>query len=139
MEGAIILQLEVRSDQGCPSPTQGELSHQGTRQGRAGPGKRRLGGGCSRPPRGLCGKASAVLKAAEEGGRLHLSLGAIRELRGIVELLARIIGELDEQPVHQTLNLFTSPEYLEFRTTALKALEPFPEARVALAERSHGI
>jgi hypothetical protein len=71
-------------------------SFERTRGGREALPRRRVRSTASRSS---TARRSAVLKAAEEGGRLHLSLGAIRELRGIVELLARITGELDERPV----------------------------------------
>lgn len=83
----------------------------------------------------LYGKARDVLDAAEEGGRLTLSLAAIKELRSLVELLARITGELDERPVQQTVNILTSPEWLRVQSAMLDALKPHPAAKVAVAER----
>ena len=72
----------------------------------------------------------AILKTAEESDRLGLALGAIREARGNLELLARLEGKLREQ---QTVNILVAPQWLELRTVILGALADFPEARTALA------
>src|SRR5918998_159300 len=66
-----------------------------------------------------------TLAKAEEAGELRTALGAIREARGNLELLARLLGELDERP---TVNLSISPEWLELRAVIVTALEPHPEA-----------
>ena len=57
----------------------------------------------------LHGRATRVLDAAEGEGKASLSLAAIKELRGLVETIARITGELDERPSVQVLNVATSP------------------------------
>jgi hypothetical protein len=56
-------------------------------------------------------------------------LGAIREARGNLELLARLLGELESSP---TVNLVVSPAFIELRTRILRALEPYAEARRAV-------
>jgi hypothetical protein len=48
------------------------------------------------------------------------------EARADLELLAKLIGQLDERPV---VNLNLSPEWLELRAVIVAALEPHPEAR----------
>jgi hypothetical protein len=70
-------------------------------------------------------RALAILDKAEEAGELRTALGAIREARGNLELLAKLLGELDERPV---VNLSVSPEWLELRAVIVTALEPHPEA-----------
>ena len=70
-------------------------------------------------------RALAILDRAEEVGELKTALSAIREARGNLELLAKLLGELDERPV---VNLNVSPEWLELRTVIVTALEPHPEA-----------
>ncbi len=77
-------------------------------------------------------RASRVLDTAEEEGKTALSLAAIKELRGIVETLARITGELDERPT-VTVNLAESPEWAAIQSVILAALGTFPEARRAVA------
>src|SRR3712207_9430279 len=49
--------------------------------------------------RDLQGRALAILGKAESAGDLRTALGAIREARGNLELLAKLLGELDERPV----------------------------------------
>jgi hypothetical protein len=73
----------------------------------------------------LQGRAYAILDKAEEAGELRTALSAIREARGNLELLAKLLGELDERPV---VNLNVSPEWLELRAVIVTALEPHPEA-----------
>src|SRR5918997_1142496 len=85
--------------------------------------------------KGLQGRAYAILEKAEENGELRTALGAIREARGNLELLAKLLGELDERP---QINLNVSPEWLELRAVIVTALEPHPEARGAIVEALEG-
>lgn len=80
----------------------------------------------------LYARADRILSAAEEAGQGGLALGAIKELRGIVELLAKLTGELDERP-QVTINLASSPEWLQVQTVILQALAAHPEARQSVA------
>jgi hypothetical protein len=81
--------------------------------------------------RGLQLRACAILDTAEETGELRTALAAIREARGNLELLAKLLGELDERPV---INLITSPEWIELRTVIVTALEPHPDARESVLQ-----
>lgn len=81
----------------------------------------------------LYAKASSILDAATADAKPSLSLAAIRELKGLTELLARITGELDERPQVQVLNVVADPEWIATRTRLLQALRPFPEAARAAA------
>jgi hypothetical protein len=56
---------------------------------------------------------------------LHTS----KRLEGLVELLARIRGELPDTPVA----ILISPAWVELQSRLLRALEPYPEARQAAA------
>jgi hypothetical protein len=87
--------------------------------------------------RSLQERALEILDKAEEAGELRTALGAIREARGNLELLAKLLGELDERPV---VNLNLSPEWLELRAAIVVALEPHPDALsdVLLALESGG-
>jgi signal transduction histidine kinase len=71
-------------------------------------------------------RTMAVLQAAETSHEHRTALAAIREARGNLELLAKLIGQLDERPV---VNLNVSPEWLELRTVIVGALQPYSEAR----------
>ena len=85
--------------------------------------------------RDLQDKALGILDAAEKGGELRTALSAIREARGNLELLAKLLGELDERPV---VNLTVSPEWLELRVLIVGALEAHPEARGAVLRAIEG-
>jgi hypothetical protein len=67
----------------------------------------------------------AILKAAESTNQHRTALSAIREARSNLELLAKLLGELDERPV---VNLSLSPEWLELRAVIVTALRPHPDA-----------
>jgi hypothetical protein len=77
-------------------------------------------------------RALDILDQAEEAGELRTALSAIREARGNLELLAKLLGELDERPV---TNVLVSAEWVTVRTAMMEALGRYPEARVAVAER----
>ncbi len=85
--------------------------------------------------RDLQRRALEILDKAEEAGELRTALGAIREARGNLELLAKLLGELDERPV---VNLSVSPEWLELRAVIVAALEPYSEARGAVLRALEG-
>jgi len=84
-------------------------------------------------------RALNILKSAEgveENGvkvppDLRTACTAIREVRGILELLAKVTGELNERP---QINILMSPEWITVRTVVLQVLEPYPEAKVQLIE-----
>ena len=76
-------------------------------------------------------RALRILERAERSQDLQTALRAIREARQCVELLAKLAGELSEAP---QVNILLSPQWAEIRRTILVALEPFPEARAAVAE-----
>ena len=79
--------------------------------------------------RHLQGHALDILERAEKTGDLRTALAAISQARGNLELLAKLLGELDERPV---LNLHVSAEWLELRAVIVGALEPYSEARGAV-------
>jgi hypothetical protein len=67
----------------------------------------------------------AILEAAESTNQHRTALSAIREARSNLELLAKLLGELDDRP---QVNVLVSPEWLELRAVIVTALEPHPEA-----------
>jgi len=82
--------------------------------------------------RGLQDRVLTILGKAENSGELRTALGAIREARRNLELLAKLLGELDERP---QVNILVSPEWIAVRAAVLEALTPHPEARAAVARR----
>ncbi len=70
----------------------------------------------------------AVLEAAEETGELRTALSAIREARSNLELLAKLVGELDERPQVNFVLIDA-----QVRDAIIRALAPYGEARLAVA------
>lgn len=79
--------------------------------------------------RALQAKTLAILDAATDH---RISLGAIREARGNVALLAELTGQLATQP---TVNVLVSAEWVMVRSALLEALLSFPEAPAAVSAR----
>ncbi len=75
-------------------------------------------------------KALGVLDKAEGSDDLRAAVSAIREARGCVELLGKLAGQLKDAP---TINLVLSAEWLTVQASVLTALEPHPDARLAVA------
>src|SRR5918992_2715895 len=82
--------------------------------------------------RDLQARTLAILEAAEETKQHRTALSAIREARSNLELLAKLLGELDERPQE---NVLISPTV---QTTIIAALGPYPEARLAVADALKG-
>ena len=82
--------------------------------------------------RDLQARTLAILEAAERTRQHRTALSAIREARGNLELLAKLLGELDQRP---QINLTLSAEWVRIRAVVLEALGPYSEARSAVAGR----
>ncbi|MBM9466089.1 hypothetical protein [Nakamurella leprariae] len=80
-----------------------------------------------------------VLDRAETAQDDRTVLGAAKEMRSTLELLAKITGELDERPTVQVLNVATSPEFLAAQSAMMAALRPYPEAAQAVAAALAGV
>jgi hypothetical protein len=78
--------------------------------------------------RDLQDRALAILDRAERAGEFRTALSAIREARGNLELLAKLLGDLDERP---QVNVLIAQEA---QTTIIAALAPYPDARQAVAD-----
>jgi len=78
----------------------------------------------------LRNKAISILGKAEAAGDLRTALLGIREARACVELLLEVEGELNRAPV---VNILIAPEWLLARAVLVQALQPYPEARSAVA------
>ncbi len=77
----------------------------------------------------LRAEALELLDEAREKGDLRTAVSAIGQARAVLELLARLAGELS----NTTVNVVMSAEWVELRTLVLHSLDPWPEARNALA------
>ena len=86
--------------------------------------------------RDLQGRALAILDQAEMSGDLRTALGAIREARGNLELLAKLLGEISDAP---QVNLNVSPEWLQIRAVIVTALDSHPEAKNSVLSALDGV
>jgi hypothetical protein len=82
----------------------------------------------------LVDRAEAILATAEESGAVAQALAAIRELRGLYELLGRATGELHDQPA-VTVNLLASPEIRQYVVVVREELADLPERLARISER----
>jgi hypothetical protein len=80
--------------------------------------------------RSLQTRALGILDRAERSGDLRTALQGVRETRSCIELLAEVEGKLDRRNV---TNISISPQWITVRSAILVALEPHPEARIAVA------
>ncbi len=78
----------------------------------------------------LTTEARTIKNKAEKTGDYRTALSGIRELVRIVELLAKLRGELNEAP---QVNVLLAPQWLEVRAVLISALAPYPEAKAAVA------
>lgn len=80
--------------------------------------------------RALHSRAVAILEQAEKKKSHEVALRAIREARGCLELLAKLMGELNDAPI---INVTLAPQWIQVRGLLLEALAPYPDARASVA------
>ena len=85
--------------------------------------------------KGLYSRMKNHLHRAEEADNWQAIRAFHSEAVKDLELLAKLLGELDERPV---LNLHVSPEWLELRAVIVGALEPYSEAQGAVLRAIEG-
>jgi hypothetical protein len=56
-----------------------------------------------------------------------------------LELVGKYLGEFAQHHVTTSISVLISPQYLELRSALLRSLQPFPEARRAVADALHRI
>jgi hypothetical protein len=86
--------------------------------------------------RKLKDRAMGILDKAEKAELLTTALGAIREIRGVLETFAKLSGQLQETA---TVNITVSSEWLQLRTVILEAVGPHPEVRDKLIQAFGGV
>jgi hypothetical protein len=74
----------------------------------------------------------SILDEARRSNNPTIALKAIDRVQRQIELQAKILGELDDRP---HVDIVLTPEWLTARAALLAALAPYPDARVAVAER----
>lgn len=75
----------------------------------------------------LASKLEGLLDDAEEAGKHQVMLSTARELRGALELLAKMTGELKDQ-AGPTINILSAPDWLAVRAVIVDALHHHPAA-----------
>src|SRR5579859_3172863 len=70
----------------------------------------------------------ALLGRAINDGDNRTALLAVREARGNIDMLGRLLGELEGQGT--TVNIAVLPDWLAIRARLFRALEAYPEARI---------
>ncbi len=81
--------------------------------------------------RGLQTEAHRIKDKAENSKDFKTALSGIGQLVKIIELMAKLRGELDERA---TVNVILSPQWVTLRSSILVALAPYPDARRAVVE-----
>jgi hypothetical protein len=76
-------------------------------------------------------KSMNILEKAETADDWSTALRANREVRGNLELLAKLHGQLQDQV---NINIINNVQWIELRAVIKEALEPYPEARVAVLQ-----
>jgi transposase-like protein len=73
-----------------------------------------------------------ILNRAHLENEQRIALTAVREVRGNMELLAKLMGQLQSQPIVNVLAV--SSEWVDMRGRIMAALAPYPDARTAVVE-----
>ncbi len=79
----------------------------------------------------LMTRTEGIFKKADGANDLRAALQAVREGRCNLELLGKLLGELQDGV---TINLYNHPVWIDLRAVILTALEPYPEAKGALID-----
>ena len=87
----------------------------------------------------LKAKALSLLEKAEKSGDLKTALQGIRETRGCLELMARVLGEIRGQDINLSttvsLDIYSSPQWIEVGRALAELLGPYPELKRLVGER----
>jgi hypothetical protein len=77
----------------------------------------------------------ACMEAEQFGLVAQLASGVHRN----IELVGKYLGEFSQHSVSTTISILVTPEYLELRSALLRALQPYGEARRAVAATLHQV
>jgi hypothetical protein len=76
----------------------------------------------------------SALDLGERFGDVNMVTRASAQLHENLALTGRLVGQLATGNTTNITNVLVDPSYIGFRSRLLKALTPFPEARLAVAE-----
>lgn len=86
----------------------------------------------------LRGRLFASLDTAEECGDGQMLARLAGQLHHNLEITGKLLGDLTAGGTSIT-NILIAPEYVQMRVSLVKALEPYPDARHAVAQALHAI
>ena len=81
----------------------------------------------------------AALDVAEEHGDCNMVARVVGRLHENLELVGRYLGDLGANSTTTINNILIAPAYIQMRLELVRALAPYPEAKVAVAEVLHSI
>jgi len=79
-------------------------------------------------------EAKDLQKNAKANGDIKTALLGLEKALKCLELMLKIHGQISDGP---QITIVNNPEYIEFRTAILCALDPYPEARQAVVNAIH--
>lgn len=82
-------------------------------------------------------RADEIYQLATTDQDHGLALKALKELREVTTLYAKLAGEISTSKTVN--NIIVTPEWVSMRAAMLRALEPYPEARRALVAALGGM
>jgi hypothetical protein len=77
--------------------------------------------------------------AMQEAGQFQICTHISAQIHRNLEIVGKLLGELSVHHVVSNVSVLVSPQYLELRSALLRALQPYPEARRAVADTLHRI
>jgi hypothetical protein len=77
--------------------------------------------------------------AAMDAADHHMAALIAGRILQSIELAGKYLGEFAQHQIRTSVSVLIQPEYLEFRTALMRALEPYPEARRAVAIALHTV
>jgi len=69
-------------------------------------------------------RAYGILNKAEKADHLSVAISAVREIRGVLELLGKISGDVRTR----TVSIHLNPQWIQIRGAVVTALRPYPDA-----------
>ncbi len=81
----------------------------------------------------LLDELDGFLRTAKEEKDTKTAIAAVRELRATLETWGKATGQLADRGPQVAINLNTDPQIAELKSIILGALDPYPEAAMAVA------
>jgi transposase-like protein len=75
--------------------------------------------------------------AAASAEQYQVASAIAAQVHRNLEIVGKYLGEFAQHHVSTSVSVLISAEYLELRSTLLRALQPFPEARAAVVDAIH--